>query len=107
MMMPKTKTKNPAIITFGVVLFILSLALLILNIILIQRNRSASFIGVKRILRILCYFWLSLQLIAIFAITIITIRFTSFAWHLNSAILALPIFWALVHITFSSIGIHG
>ena len=106
MMMPKTKTENPAIITFGVVLFILSLALLILNIILIQRNRSASFIGVKRILRTLCYFWLSLQLIAIFAILIIIIRF-KIAWHKDSAILALPIFGALVQITLSSIGIHG
>ena len=106
MMMPKTKTKNPAIITFGVVLFILSLALLILNIILIQRNRAGTFIGVKRILRILCYFWLSLQLIAIFAILIIIIRF-KIAWHKDSAILALPIFGALVQITLSSIGIHG
>ena len=109
MMIPKTKTEgnHPAIITFGVVLFILSLVLLILNIILIKRNRAGAFIGVKSILRTLCYFWLSLQLIAIFAILIITIRFTSFAWHLNSAILALPIFWALIHFTFASIGIHG
>jgi len=97
---------------------IVSLVLLILNILLVKRNSARTFTGVKRFLRILCIYcnvsfslllienYIILPWIKMYSYWTKYPDYASTSPSLISQILA-SIIWAIIIITFSSLGIHG
>jgi len=97
---------------------IVSLVLLILNILLVKRNSARTFTGVKRFLRILCIYCnvsFSLLLIENYIILPWIKMYSYWTEYQDYASTTMPVIseilasikWALIFITFSSLGIHG
>jgi len=101
-------------ITSGVITIIVFLILFIMNICLIKRNMAGSFSGVKRILRIICNFLLSIQMIGSLLLLGTSLYFIirlgsllTTPYYLIPVLSILLFILVLVWTGFLSIGIHG
>merc|ERR1712212_909020 len=85
--------------------------LLIMNIFLIKRNKAGSFDLVKKMLRIICKFFLSLELIVSLGLfilmTTLTALFSKSYSFVNLVMFIVIIIMSLVWMIFVCLAIHG